>query len=104
MASYRSLTRSDDFRTLVRSGTRTRLGAVTVFVRPNDVNETRVGFAVRGHGAVGRNRIKRRLRAAARMSRLPEGLDLVVQAGPDAAVSDFQKLVSSLEKAAESAS
>jgi ribonuclease P protein component len=43
-----------------------------------------------------RNRIKRRIRAAARAAELPGGWDVVVRAEPEAASIDFQKLVDAL--------
>lgn len=42
--------------------------------------------------AVARNRAKRRLRAAARKTRLPEAVDLVVDARPEALAAPFTAL------------
>ena len=52
-------------------------------IRRNGLAITRIGLAVRrgADGAVGRNRVKRRLREAFRLARpgLPPGLDVVLQ-------------------------
>ena len=51
-------------------------------------------------GAVTRNRVKRRLRAltAARLGRLPAGVDLVVRAQPAAAEQSFEALGGELDR------
>ncbi len=49
-------------------------------------------------GAVVRNRVKRRLRAALQARPLPQGVDLVVVARPAAAVAPFAQLRSELDR------
>ncbi|MFH1057925.1 MAG: ribonuclease P protein component [Pseudomonadota bacterium] len=61
--------------------------------RPNGLAFSRLGLTVsrRVAGAVGRNRVKRRLREAFRRSgqALPQGVDLVVVARPGAAATAY---------------
>lgn len=64
---------------------------------PEPDGPSRLGLAVsaRAVGAVQRNRIKRRVRAAFRGA-APAGLDVVVRARPLAATADFQELEENL--------
>ena len=66
--------------------------------RKNGTPRTRFGFVVgrRVGNAVTRNRVKRRLRAAASEARVAEGWDLVVIARNRAADSDYHELNESL--------
>lgn len=100
MRPHRSLTRPSDFRRIARTGQILRAEGVTVHSVPAD--QTLIGLAVRVPGAVRRNRIKRRLRAAA-----AEGLRgpvaVVVRADERALVTDFQELVSVFERVSEAA-
>ena len=61
----------------------------------------RVGFVVSRAvgGAVVRNRTKRRLRAlvAARLDRLPDGVDVVVRANPPAGTASSRELAAALD-------
>jgi len=84
------------FRALRRSRARGRSGPVAVTAlaeRAADVYETRVAFAVgrRVGPAVVRNRVRRRLRAAARELDLPAGAYLVA-AEPAAAALEYHDL------------
>jgi ribonuclease P protein component len=84
------------FRALRRSGTRGRSGpvAVTALVRPESAaGDARVAFAVgrRVGPAVVRNRLRRRLRAAARELDLPTGAYLIA-ADPEAVALPYHDL------------
>ncbi|MGO4604265.1 ribonuclease P protein component [Terrabacter sp. 2YAF2] len=90
-----------DFTTAVRGPGASRAGGRLIVVHANrtDVradHPPRVGFVVSKAvgNAVVRNRTKRRLRAsvAARLSRLPTGLDVVVRANPAAATASWDEL------------
>jgi ribonuclease P protein component len=60
---------------------------------------SRLGMSVRAGalGAVGRNRIRRRLRAAFLVS-APPGYDVIVQAGPGVAEQDYQELAKAMKR------
>ncbi|HET7482493.1 MAG TPA: ribonuclease P protein component, partial [Actinomycetota bacterium] len=74
---------------------------VTCAPRP-DGGPARVGLSVRrtAGGAVQRNRIKRRLRAAASSCELPPGADFVISGDASVATADFDRLVSAVAEAA----
>ncbi|MFQ5807076.1 MAG: ribonuclease P protein component [Phycisphaerae bacterium] len=76
----RRLRRQSAFKRLLREGKRAGDQRLQVWARPNDLGYSRFGVIVgRKHGsAVRRNRIKRVLREAFRLSRaaLPRGLDI----------------------------
>ncbi len=105
MRSIRSLERSRDFRSLLGHGRRARRDGVTVFARarPDPLTPSRLGVVARtsSRRAVDRNRIKRRLRAAAGESLPPTGYDIVVRGDDQLLGSDFQQLVSDLRGAIE---
>ena len=67
----------------------------------------RIGFVVSKNvgGAVIRNRVKRRLRAAMAplLTTVPAGVDLVVRAQPAAAAAGFAELTAELERLVPSA-
>ncbi|MXY44055.1 MAG: ribonuclease P protein component [Dehalococcoidia bacterium] len=71
-----------------------------VRVRPNDLGVTRFGFSVskRIGNAVARNRVKRRLREAARSASLEAGFDIVIVARNGAAEADFARIERSIHK------
>jgi len=71
---------------------------LVVRARPGEGGVTRFGFAVGKvvGGAVVRNRIKRRLRAACDTLRIVEGLDIVIGARRTAAEADYAALRHSL--------
>ncbi len=98
MRRDRRLRRRGDFAAAYRSGKVEGSRLLVVRVRPNGQPKTRFGF-VAGKvvgGAVVRNRVKRRLRAACEDLKIVEGLDIVVGARRPAAEADFASLRRSL--------
>ena len=73
-----------------------------VVADPAGVDEPRLGLAVPSSvgGAVVRNRIKRRLRAAFVAADLPPGVQVVIRPRAEAATMTFQELERSLREAA----
>ena len=69
-------------------------------VRPNGLGVTRFGFSVskRIGNAVARNRVKRRLREAARSASVEAGFDIVIVARNGAAEADFARIERSIHK------
>jgi ribonuclease P protein component len=98
-----SLTRARDFVRVQSVGRRGRSDGVSVAVAegPDPSAPSCLGLAVgrRVGGAVTRNRVKRRLRAAWRESSIPPGYEVVVRPAPAAASLDFQDLVNHVEQA-----
>jgi ribonuclease P protein component len=91
------------FEELRRRGRRTRRGPLTmVFLAEPAVGPPRVAYAVSGRpgGAVARNRIRRRLRAAVRGADLGAGTYLLI-AGPDAGSCPYSELESVVRSAAD---
>ena len=74
---------------------------LVVYVAPNELGQTRIGITVsrRVGKAVVRNRVRRRLREAlgARLSRLPQGTDIVVTARPASATASWAELCRALD-------
>jgi ribonuclease P protein component len=96
--------RSSDFASVVRTGVRSRGGAVVVHQRRDfGAAAPLVGFVVGKNvgGSVQRHRVARRLRAqvAERLALLPAGSGTVVRALPPAAVLTSVELGSGLDKA-----
>lgn len=95
-----SLSSPRDFRRVLSDGRAFRPRWATIHVTPRSEASapSRLGLAVpsRVGGAVDRNRIKRRVRAAFRLAAPPTGLDVVVRARPDALRVDYQELEDSL--------
>ena len=102
MARYPSLRTGREFVRVLSGGRRAGTGGLTVSVAPG-VPDTpsRVGLAVKvpGRGAVPRNRLKRRLRAAVAHCGLPSGIDVVVRADDRVAELGFQELAARLGSA-----
>ncbi|MGO2665410.1 ribonuclease P protein component [Mycetocola reblochoni] len=99
------LTRADEYRRVVRRGRRL-VGAVTVshiVMNPNPVH-ARFGFiaAKSVGGAVVRNRVRRRLKAATHsvLDSVPEGTEIVVRAQPAAAAASYDVLLADVTAAA----
>lgn len=88
------LTKAKDF-AAVRLEGRSWSDRVLVLVsRPNSLEASRVGLSVgrRIGNAVVRNKAKRRLREAVRLTPIDEGWDLVLIARKDARSADFHRL------------
>ena len=95
------LRRRRDFEALMRDRNAAqpiRHRILTLRARHNDLEHTRVGYAVGRPvgGAVIRNRIKRQLRALIRELPLAPGYDIVITARPLARNSSFQEIKSAL--------
>ena len=98
MRRDRRLRRRADFAAAYRSGKVEGSRLLVVRVRPNGGPKTRFGF-VAGKvvgGAVVRNKVKRRLRAACEGLQIVEGLDIVIGARRTAAEADYAALHRSL--------
>ena len=67
---------------------------LVLVARPNDLGVTRVGYSVgrRIGKAVVRNKAKRRLREAVRLTPVQDGWDLVFIARKEASLADFHRL------------
>jgi ribonuclease P protein component len=92
------LRRRKDFAAAYRQGRTQGNRLLVVRVHPNQGDITRFGF-VAGKvvgGAVVRNRVKRRLREAARVLDVKPGLDIVIGARKAAAEADFPSLSAAL--------
>jgi ribonuclease P protein component len=95
-----SLSGSHAFRRVLRTGRRIRREALTVYLRERS-GPSRLGLivALSPRSAVTRNRIRRRLRGAARLAVPASGWDVVVKADASVAACDFQELVRGLADA-----
>ena len=94
MRREQRLRRRKDFVAAYRQGVTQGNRLLVVRVRPNDADVTRFGF-VTGKvvgGAVTRNLVKRRLRAAALAARTKPGIDIVVGARKTAATATYREL------------
>jgi len=102
------LLRHADFERVYKQGKRHFSASLTVFYRPRPEEETsqpglRVGFTVSRAlgGAVQRNRMKRRLREAVRLSRrnLVAPVDVVINPKRSLLVTDFTLVVNEVSRA-----
>lgn len=93
MAPTHPLRQRRDFDRVMAQGARAAAGPLQVFAAPSP--ETRLGLAVtvRPAGAVVRNRVRRRLRAAFERCPTAAPIDVVVRADGRVARMDFQELV-----------
>lgn len=104
LAAKNRMRTSVDFSTTVRSGVRKGRRNLVLYAAPRNPGEpTRFGFIVARNvgNAVARNRVKRRLRAAAAgtLQIRPEGLDLVVRALPTSAETSWPQLCADYDAA-----
>jgi ribonuclease P protein component len=100
MRREQRLTRRRDFGAVYRHGRSYRGALLSIRVRPSTESASRFGFAVRaalGKATV-RNRLKRRLRAAAADLTTPAGWDIVVSGRPSAGTASYADLRSELER------
>ena len=101
MRKQHRLRKSKDFAAVRREGKSWADRRLVLVARRTDGEHSRFGFSVskRVGNAVVRNRVKRRLREAARVELLPHmesGWDFVVIARKDAASADYHRLNRSL--------
>lgn len=94
MRAERSLKSPRDFDRVLRSGRRASSGGLSVHAAPRPGGgASRLGLVVRSRaGAVGRNRIKRRLRSAWETTKPSDGYDVVVRAGEELDSRAFAEL------------
>lgn len=92
-----------DIRAVLAAREVVRRGAVTVHLRrdqdPSRPGRVAVVAGKRIGGAVLRNRAKRRLRAAVRAEGVPDGVDLILTAGPATPTTPFERLRADLRAA-----
>lgn len=100
------LAKGTEFDSVYERGTVVRGPFFVLRIRPNDLGCVRWGFAVgkrlRRH-AVDRNRIRRRLREAARLAGIRGSADVILTAKEPAAAASFSELVRSVQKVARRA-
>lgn len=104
------LTRATEYQAAYCEGRRRSAGPLTVYTRPNGLDEHRLGLSVgrRVGGAVVRNRVKRLVREAFRLERagfpMPggRGLDVVVQVRPHRtmALTEYREILGRLVRRA----
>jgi ribonuclease P protein component len=100
MRRARRLTRRSEFENVREQGVRASDRYFNVGAARTDGHTTRFGLAVsrRTGGAVVRNRLKRRIRAALDALPFAEGWNVVVSARPAAALATYQEISASLER------
>ena len=100
MNKEQRLRSSRDFAEVRRDGRSRADGLLVLVSRPNNLEVTRLGFIVskRVGNAVVRNRVRRRLKEAARLSQIEFGWDLVFIARQGASSADYQELSGSVKK------
>jgi ribonuclease P protein component len=98
MRREQRLRKSSDFAASRRDGRSWANRFLVIVVRPNDLDRTRFGFVVgkRVGIAVVRNKVKRRLKEAARTSGADVGWDVVFIARKDASTADYHQLQKSM--------
>ena len=96
----RRLVRKADFDAVYRNGKRRSSSHFTVFLKANDLPESRFGFSIKKAlgGAVARNRIRRRIREAIRLHReeISAGWDFVIHPKTNVEKAVFAALESDL--------
>jgi ribonuclease P protein component len=92
--------RKADFDAVYRNGKRRSSSHFTVFLKANDLPQSRFGFSIKRvlGGAVVRNRIRRRVREAIRLNReeISAGWDFVIHPKASVASAAFAALESEL--------
>ncbi|HLZ11173.1 MAG TPA: ribonuclease P protein component [Candidatus Acidoferrum sp.] len=90
------LVQKAQFDAVYRAGKRRSSSHFTVFLKANNLPQSRFGFSIKKAlgGAVVRNRIRRRLREIARLHReeLPAGWDIVIHPKSSVAKAPFAAL------------
>ncbi len=99
MQKDQRLRKAADFAAIRREGKSWADRLLVLVARPNNLDVTRFGFSVgrRVGKAVARNKVKRRLREAARLTPVRNGWDVVFIARQEASSADFQRLNRSVE-------
>jgi len=94
------LTRRSDFEHVRTNGVRASDRHFILGAARNEIETTRFGLAVsrRVGGAVVRNRVKRRIRAALDSMPFAEGWNVVVSARPAAAEATYREISESLKR------
>ena len=94
------LVRKADFDAVYRNGKRRSSSHFTVFLKANELPESRFGFSIKRAlgGAVVRNRMRRRIREAIRLHReeISAGWDFVIHPKPNVANAPFAVLENDL--------
>jgi ribonuclease P protein component len=94
------LVRRGDFDAVYRAGKRRSNSHFTVFLRANQMPQSRFGFSIKKAlgGAVVRNRIRRRVREIVRCHRLeiPAGWDIVIHPKSNVSKAEFAALAADL--------
>ncbi|HEY7583713.1 MAG TPA: ribonuclease P protein component [Acidimicrobiia bacterium] len=87
--------KAGDFRRVLDTGRRRKVGGLLVVRSPGQPDQIRIGLVAgkRIGNAVQRNRIRRRLRAAAGDAELPVGFDYVLIPESEAALAPYPRLV-----------
>ena len=100
MDKEQRLKSSGDFAAVRRDGRSRADGLLVLVSRPNNLDVTRFGFIVskRVGNAVIRNRVRRRLKEAARLSQVKYGWDLVFITRQRASSADYHQLSGSVKK------
>ena len=106
LSDLETLRNSKEFRRVLSSGTRNRVGGITLVRSPGRPGSPRVGFvASKSTGnAVTRNRIKRRLRTAVGVLDLQPETDYVIIASSIVAEVTYDRLQRWLSRALEDSS
>ena len=94
------LTRKADFDAVYRNGKRRSSSHFTVFLKANDLPQSRFGFSIKRAlgGAVVRNRMRRRMREMVRLrcGEISAGWDFVIHPKANVASAEFAALASDL--------